>query len=146
MGLSLSISVAIISVGILLAFITHYPVVTGEQEELRLAEETEHDIMMKELKSSVEIHDKDGNVVTELDPAEKYYLYNSGEYTTEISKIVVLVDGEYYAGDIFKGSDEWLYPGDKVQIKKSFLKDNDESQLKIVTEHGASVSVYIEEK
>ena len=139
MGFATSVSTAIILVGALLVFSFSYPTISTSYEKVREANQEEHVRMMKQLKTSIEVQDKNGNTVYVLQPPKTYYLYNSGEYTIDLDKVIVLDDGVYTTTRIFDASTHYLYPGGRVKLHLGGLEGN----IKIITDCGASVTVEV---
>lgn len=140
MGFALSITAAILLLGVLLMVVVYYPPIAQSHEEYTDAIEDMHERQLSELRTSLEAHDNQGNVVTSLKSTGQYYLYNSGETTIDLDKVILLENGAYTTKELFQAGVRWLYPADEVRLTGL---PQFSGRLKIVCANGATLTVKV---
>lgn len=140
MGFALSITAAILLLGALLMVAVYYPPLAQSYEELTDAMKDMHERQLSELRTSLEVHDNKGNVVTSLKSTGMYSLYNSGETTIDLDKLVVLENGAYTTKELFQTDVRWLYPAGEVHLTGLTQFSG---SLKIVCANGATLTVKV---
>jgi len=146
MGFSVSASTAIVFAGMFLAVGILYPAVSNGFEQVQDAE-VERDSAQLDLRNTqIEIDSDQTN-------SDQITVNNTGTTSLKISEVDLIVDGEYQSRDSDNGdgdfeitnegapngdTDLWL-PGEQIRLH-SFTA---EERIKVVTEHGISVSTEV---
>ena len=124
MGFSVSVSTAIIFAGLFLAAGILYPAMDNGMERVLDAENDRDQAQLDLRNTAINITESDSDSIT---------VKNTGTTTLKISEVDIIVDGEYQGRPDEPDSDLWL-PGEEIDI------DVDGSRVKVITEHGISVS------
>ena len=100
-----------------------------------------YELRLSEMNTHMEVHDSNGNTVSTLSRTGQYYLYNSGETTIDLDKMVLLENGVYTTKQLFPDGARWLYPADSVHLQH--LNQFSTGTLKFVCANGATLTVNI---
>lgn len=141
MGFALSVTAAILLIGAILMIGMFYPTFSQSRAELSDARADWYELRLSEMNTHMEVHDSSGNTVSTLSRTGQYYLYNSGETTIDLDKMVLLENGVYTTKQLFPNGARWLYPADKVHLQH--LNQFSTGTLKFVCANGATLTVNI---
>ena len=140
MGFSVSVSTAIIFAGLFLAAGILYPAMDNGMERVLDAEDDRDRAQLDLRNTVIEIQSASQSEIT---------VTNNGSTSLTVSEVDLLINGEYQPRSEFEDdtsvdgndvTDLWL-PGEALTIEN--LNANDDDQIKIVTEHGISVSTEV---
>ena len=146
MGFSVSGSTVIILIGCLIAFSAAFTVATDSLDRVSTAQDDRADRLLDRQNSAIEIGDVEPS--GEENDSLTLSVTNTGSTALSIDRTDLLVDGEYSGekptivgadGKTKSETNLWL-PGDTLQYE---LSDGAE-RVRVVTEHGVSVSTTLE--
>lgn len=141
MGFSVSGSVAIVSIGVLVAFGVMFPTVVDSNHQISEAQSTQSDRILEQQNTEIHINDSryDGTNLT-VD------VVNEGTAALGVAATDVIVDGEYVEPDVTTvyrspnettgdaSTDVWL-SGEVLEV---VVAVDDPARVKIVTENGVA--------
>lgn len=142
MGFSVSGSVAIISIGVLVAFGVMFPAVIDSSQQVSEAQSTQSERILDQQNTEIHINDTtyDGENLTVA-------VVNEGTVSLNVEQTDVIVDGEYHSPNVTtvyrtknmtQGNTDtriWL-SGEVLELVVAV--DSDPRRVKIVTETGVS--------
>lgn len=142
MGFSVSGSVAIVSIGVLVAFGVMFPAVIDSNHQVSEAQSTQSDRILDQQNTEIHINDSryDGTNLT-------VEVVNEGTVTLEVSETDILVDGEYVTPNqttVYRSTnttdgktttDVWL-ASEVLEVVVEL--DSRPTRVKVVTETGVS--------
>jgi len=137
MGFSVSASTAIIFAGVFLAIGVLYPAVSNGYEQVYDAEVDRGDAQLDMRNSAINITELSTSTIN---------VTNEGSTALDASEIDVVVNGVYQPRDNYTtevegdaGTDLWL-PGETLSIDPSAVGAGTDDQIRVVADHGLSVT------
>ena len=136
MGFSVSASTAIIFAGLFLAAGILYPAMDNGMERVLDAQNDRDQAQLDLRNTDISITEAESDSIT---------VRNTGSTSLTVSEVDLLVDGDYQERGSYTttvdGSDNLWLPGETLTLE-NFDTDDAEDQIKVVTEHGISVTAF----